>query len=195
MPHARPRFHALCKMDRNNLIQGSYATIFALLLVDITYTFCHVLLLYNVIRNLTHIVMFASVQLDSVPRVQNLKVIGNKAPSFPTSKFFQKDLSEKLLDSTTQLQQWYDTTKNIIKYMVAEARRIEKLTMRDIRTYFSRILQPVQTEIGQQEQHTQEEPTHDTTYWNVMEPQKSPVLFPHPLSPKSPCRTIAFISS
>jgi hypothetical protein len=57
-------------------------------------------------------------------------------------RIFQKELPARLLEFTQQLHQWYDTTQAIIEYMKKEARSIKESSMRDIRTYFSKIIEP-----------------------------------------------------
>jgi hypothetical protein len=84
-------------------------------------------------------------------------------------RIYQKDLPERLLESTQQLQRWYATTKETIKYMKEDAQRRERSTMRDIRTYFAP--QPDttlenDTDNSQRTQNTSHrEQTHNGKFW------------------------------
>jgi hypothetical protein len=71
-------------------------------------------------------------------------------------RIYQKELPETLLKSTHQLQRWYETTKNIIKYMTEDAKKRERHSMRDSRTYYTT------THVASQENSTP--PPHHTQY-------------------------------
>jgi hypothetical protein len=79
----------------------------------------------------------------------------------PNVSIKSKNLSEGTTCSTARnnkkLQQWYDTTQEIIKYMKEEARSREESSMRDIRTYFSKIIEPDNSLQNQQEPTSQQE--------------------------------------